>query len=104
MAAITAVHKLFDSNRRDYAEWQTRTGLASTDESRNAKTYEILERPISVSLKDATARDILDAIILANGEVSWTVEYGSSTAEYRGSWISLRTFNGSGRGLGAQIK
>jgi hypothetical protein len=104
MAAIIAVHQLFDLTRPDYAERETRSGLSSTDDAVNQKNWGVLERPISVTLKNAKVRDILDAIVVANGELSWTVHYASATAEYRGSTIGVSTFYGMGRGLGARIK
>jgi hypothetical protein len=71
--------------------------------SRQATTNSAtLFKTIRLSLKNATIRDILDAIVLAAAEMSWCVEYAGDYGDYTNATIGLVSFGGEQLRLGAR--
>ena len=46
-------------------------------------------RPLSVSLSNVTAREVLSTVAAAAGDISWVVRYASEDGAYEGSEIML---------------
>jgi hypothetical protein len=60
---------------------------------------------ISLALRNATVRDILDAIVGAHGEAGWTVQYRHDAPDRvpRMS-ILLRTFDNTNRSIAVPLR
>jgi len=89
--SLSAIHRALDP------AFPTSVGSAGS------VTGEAWRTPITVALTDATVRDVLDALALAHGDLSWYVRCRSDEGEYAGSTIGFASFDGSGVQVNARV-
>jgi hypothetical protein len=100
MEAVAAVHRIFDptyningstiGSRIVSRRADTRAKLDAIEMSRRVD----YEKPIHVALRRTTVREILNAIALAHGGITWEVAYRAAPASYDNSTITVRGFGG----------
>jgi len=74
-------------------------GPVSTDPVKRQKNEEILERPVSIRRRAVDVRALLDALVVANGELSWSVRYDTDPTKPGNAVVWLHTAFGQGEGL-----
>jgi len=99
---VIAVHRLFDT-KFAYQPGPTSSSL-DPDSSEGQRREALFNKRFSLHLENATARDILSAMVTANGDSSWIVRYRSLRGEYAGAEIAISTFEGMTRTLPAVVR
>ena len=90
VAATSAVRHLMDPS---HPERQSGILGNGTPDSRKA-LQRLLEKRLTLSLRNVTVRQILNAIVLAHGGASWVVRYRSTAGAYEGCEIGVASFEG----------
>jgi len=89
--ALTAVRRLFEPG---YAGSK---GFIASGPPLGAAGIEQGERLFSVHLKNATVREVLDAVVSAHGELAWFARYQGPEARADTLILRLQSFDGWGR-------
>jgi hypothetical protein len=82
--ALFRVHQLFDPS---YPAGLSVSSIARLHQSDRVRA--LFSRPISVTLRGGTVRELLDAIVMSRGRISWMAEYKELTGGYSGLRLSL---------------
>jgi hypothetical protein len=88
---LTALHRITDPEHTE-----------KTLSPGNPRSDPWLARRFTVSKRNSTVRELLDAIILTQGDLSWSVDYRSADGTYSKSVIAFHSFAGSGFARNAQ--
>jgi len=102
-AAATVIHRLFDAQSPDTsraADELPRVFMGTQDSFLEKRR--IFKRTLSISLRNATVREVLNALVKAHGEASWVVIYSDSTLTYQNCDIAFAAFNGARIDFGAR--
>jgi len=83
-AAINAFHQQFDSGFKDAVSGLGKPPDRLENLGERAPDYAVFKRPVSLSLKNTKAREVLSAIVRSVGDASWVVRYASIDASYQG--------------------
>jgi hypothetical protein len=94
--ALARLHKLFDPSFPDPSAIGRGGGIllpGGIDQRQEAELMQAYkafwEKPLSVSVKNVTVRDVLTRIALAHGDASWLVRYRTVAGEYAGTEIGF---------------
>jgi hypothetical protein len=91
-AALRGLYRRFDPDYPEPPSGRDTVGGGGTG-SHGVQPTEALSapfnRPLSVSLKNVTAREVLSTVVAAAGEMSWVVRYSSAEGRYEESEIML---------------
>lgn len=82
------VHRIFDSQ---YPNWLSTSGVPRFRQPERIRPGFSL--PTAIEMRSGTVRDLLDAVILSRGEMSWSAEYRGSSGDYHGLRLSLISFD-----------
>jgi len=91
---VIALHRLFDKEYPDHTPASLIISTGRTDASS-------LEGPISVSVRTARVRDILNDLVRAKS-ASWVATYITSSGSYEGSQLTITSSTGYHRTLAAR--
>ncbi len=102
---MTSIHRLFDP------EFTVRNSFSSTiaanaDEAAQSeqKRREDQAKPITIILRNASVREILNAVAVAHGTITWEVSYARAPAEYSNCKLAIHGFNGWSAAIRARGK
>jgi len=91
--AINDVHRLLDPSYPP----ESAIGEAGSESSDGPRLRQLLHaQRVTLSLEHATVRQILNAIVTANGDAMWVVHFKDGRGAYAGCEILVQSFEGLG--------
>jgi hypothetical protein len=95
--AMFKIHRLFDPSYPDLTVPGRKSitlGSPPSDSAEEQAARATMRRPLSLSLKNVTVRQILDSVANSNGSVSWIVRCRTIDATYARSEIAFASLAG----------